>query len=131
MIDLYRWYNADCTIGRIHIERYQCFSLELPDLNNQKNISCIPEGEYQYEVYESPSKGTVLLLKDVPGGRTYIEVHSGNYTRQILGCILVGDGIKWLDSDAIPDVTNSKNTLSKVLALAGRTGTIRIHGKVE
>lgn len=128
MIDLYRWYNPDCTIGRMYIGEFQCFTLELPWLNNQQDISCIKPGEYQYKIYESPSKGTVLLLLDVEN-RTWVEVHSGNYTRQILGCILVGDSVKWLDADYIPDVTNSVRTLKKVLALAGQSGTIRIHGE--
>jgi len=44
-----------------------------------------------------------------------IEIHSGNYTRQILGCILVGDSLKYLDADDILDVTNSKHTLDKLL----------------
>ena len=57
-----------------------------------------------------------------------IEVHSGNYTSQILGCILVGDGIKWLNRDSIPDVTNSRNTLIKLLREAGDSGTIKIRG---
>lgn len=127
MIKLHRWYNPDCTIGRMTIGKFQCFTLELPDKDNQQDISCIPEGEYKYKFYKSPSKGDVLLLLDVEN-RTWVEVHAGNYTRQILGCILVGDGVKWLDSDAIPDVTNSGNTLGKILAIAGREGTIKITG---
>lgn len=130
MIDLYRWYNPDCTIGRLHLGKFQCFTLELPWLNNRQDISCIPEGAYPYKTYESPRHGTVLLILDVEG-RTMIEIHSGNYTKQILGCILAGDSVKWLDADYIPDVTNSVNTLKKILALAGQTGTIRIHGEAN
>ena len=44
----------------------------------------------------------------------------------ILGCILVGESIKYLNADTIPDVTNSKNTLRKVLRLANQSGTIEI-----
>ena len=75
--------------------------------------------------YNSPSKGLVLLLHDVPN-RTYIEIHAGNFTRQILGCILVGDGIKYLDNDTIPDVTNSKNTLNKLIDLISGETEIEI-----
>ena len=67
----------------------------------------------------------VLELLDV-FGRTFIQIHSGNFTRQTKGCILVGDGIKWLDDDGTPDVTNSKNTLAKLLSLAGSMGEIHI-----
>jgi len=44
-----------------------------------------------------------------------IEIHAGNYTRQIEGCILVGDSLKYLDGDDVLDVTNSKVTLRKLL----------------
>ncbi len=125
MIDIYRWYHHDCTIGRMNIKGFQCFTLELPDIDNQRNISCIPEGEYEYKLYQSPKHGTVLHIQDVDN-RSMIEIHAGNYTRQILGCILPGDSVKWLDRDSIPDVTNSKNTLKKILKLAGESGTIRI-----
>ena len=125
MINLHRWYNDDCTIGRLSIGDFQCFTLELPWIDNHQNISCIPEGVYQYKLYQSPSKGTVLLILDVEG-RTMIEIHSGNYTSQILGCILTGDSVKWLDADKIPDVTNSVRTLKKLLNVAGTSGQITI-----
>jgi len=125
MINIKRWYHPDCTIGRLSIADFQCFTLELPDLDNQSNISCIPEGVYNYETYNSPKHGEVLLLLEVEN-RSYIEVHAGNFTRQIRGCILVGDSVKWIDSDSIPDVSNSKNTLKKLLKLAGDSGQIRV-----
>jgi hypothetical protein len=125
MLEIHRWYNNDCVIGRLKIGEHQFFTLELPNKNNKKSVSCIPDGEYQYKAYDSPSKGKVLLLENVPD-RTWIEVHAGNYTSQIQGCVLVGDGIKWLNDDSIPDVTNSKRSLDKVLALAGQNGTIEI-----
>ena len=123
-----RWYTPDSTLGRFQIENFHCFSLELPNLNNASNISCIPEGNYSYFARYSPgNKSTVLQLQNVKD-RTYIQIHAGNYTRQILGCILVGDAIKYIDNDTIPDVVNSKNTLGKVLALAGDTGIVSLRG---
>lgn len=114
MLTLKRWYHDDCTIGRLKVGAFQCFTLELPDKNNQPFVSCIPEGEYMIDFYDSPKHGRVLLLHSVPH-RQMIEIHAGNYTRQIEGCILVGDSVKWLDDDSIPDVTNSKATLEKLL----------------
>lgn len=125
MIELSRWYHNDCTLGRLKLGSFQCFTLELPWLDNQNDISCIHEGVYKYKLHNSPSKGMVLEIQDVEG-RTYIQIHAGNYTHQILGCILVGSGIKWLDSDGVPDVTNSVNTLRKLLNLAGSNGYIKI-----
>jgi len=125
MIEINRWYHDDCVIGRLRYYDFQCFTLELPDLNNQSNISCIPDGQYKVKKYDSPSKGNVILLENVPN-RTYIEIHAGNFTRQILGCILVGDSIRWLDKDKIPDVANSKNTLRKLLNLFDDRETLEI-----
>ena len=110
------WKQKDCTLGRLTYGDFQCFTLELPWKDNEQNISCIPEGEYKAVKFLSPSKGEVMLLQHVPN-RTYIEIHAGNYTRQILGCILVGDSIRFLDKDAIPDVANSKVTLDRLLAV--------------
>lgn len=125
-IKIKRWYHNDCTIGRLKFGNFQCFTLELPDLDNQTDISCIPEGDYKFHVrYSNGNKSFVLELENVED-RTYVQVHSGNYTRQILGCILVGDSVKWLDKDGIPDVTNSKNTLNNLLDLVGDSGEITI-----
>ena len=128
MINLITHSYFDCTLGRLFYEDFQCFTLELPWLDNQKNISCIPEGTYEYFKRISPSRGReIIQLKDVPGGRTYIQLHPGNYTKQILGCILPGDSIKFLDGDSIPDVTNSGNTFEKLINLVPDEGTIQIH----
>lgn len=108
------FHSQDCTLGRLFYGKFQCFTLELPWLGNSRNISCIPAGNYSAKKYESPKFGTVILINEVPN-RSMIEIHAGNYTRQIQGCILVGDGIKYLDGDSIPDVTNSKKTLAKLL----------------
>lgn len=128
IIELVRWNNKvddDCTIGRMSINGVKCFTLELPDRNNQPDVSCIPPGIYDYYKRESPKNGPVLELRDVPE-RTYIQIHAGNFTRQIQGCILVGDSVKYLDGDDVPDVTNSRNTLQKVLDAAGDSGKIHI-----
>lgn len=106
----------DCTIGEIIFEEFKCFTLELPWRLNANNVSCIPAGEYPVEKYNSPSKGPCLLLSGVPK-RSWIEIHSGNFTREIQGCILVGNGLQDIDGDTIPDVINSRKTLDKLLKI--------------
>lgn len=113
-----RIYLGDCTLGVIEFGNERAYTLELPWLDNQQNISCIPAKKYRAAYRKSPSNGDVIELKNVEG-RSYIQIHSGNYTSQILGCILVGDSIRDINGDSIPDVTNSKNTLKKLLAWAG------------
>lgn len=107
---------GDCTIGRLYIGDFQCFTLELPWLLNQRGISCVKDDVYFSKKYDSQKHGEVILLED-KHNRTFIEIHSGNYTSQIQGCILVGDSIGFLNDDGVPDVFNSKKTLKKILAL--------------
>lgn len=116
MLTIKRWYHKDCTLGRLSVGNFQCFTLELPDLDNASNISCIPAGTYKAFKRQSPKNGLVVELKAVPK-RQFIQIHRGNYTRQIEGCILVGSSIAFLDNDQIPDVTNSGVTMDKLLTL--------------
>ena len=127
MITLDRWYRPECTVGELTLDDFRCLSLELPDRDNQEDISCIPAGIYDYYLRNSPKNGYVLELRNVPG-RSYIQIHSANFTRQIQGCILVGDSLKYLDNDSILDVTNSKATLKRLLNVAGKSGKIEIRG---
>lgn len=115
MLVITRHYRGDSCIGFASYEGFNFFTLELPYLENQKNISAIHPGLYKAHKYFSPSfNREVILLKDVPN-RTWIELHPGNYTSQIEGCILPGDGVKYLNDDGTPDVTNSTATLNKLL----------------
>ena len=67
-----------------------CETLELPWRDNYRGISCIPEGAYLCKLGYSPSrKHDVYWLQDVPG-RSDVQIHIGNFPRDIRGCILVG-----------------------------------------
>lgn len=123
MITVERWYKDDVTLGILSMNGFQCFTLELPWLDNQPNISCIPKGYYDYRRHESPRNGTVLALEGVED-RTHIQMHSGNFTYNIKGCILVGASITFIDNDGIPDLSNSRKTLEKILELSGNYGRI-------
>lgn len=127
VIDIFTWKRPDCTMGTLTYGDWDAFTLELPWEDNKPFVSCIPEGTYKAKKYMSPSKKqTVLMLDDVPG-RTYIQIHAGNYTRQIEGCILIGNGIKFLDKDGIPDISDSGNALKTLLELIPDEVTINIH----
>ena len=65
-------------------------TLELPDLGNKPQVSCIPAGKYTASRYASPHLGyTVWKLNNVPN-RNDVEIHVGNTTRDIKGCIALG-----------------------------------------
>lgn len=125
MITISRAYYADCTLGRLFIVGFSCHTLELPWLGNEPNKSCIPEGVYDYHVaYSDKWKRDVIWVDDVPE-RTAIQGHPGNYTGQILGCFLTGDGMQDINKDGTPDVTNSGATFDKLLKSIPRQGKIQ------
>ena len=100
----------------MEVRGLRCFTLELPDLDNQVSISCIPDGTYTVNKHYSEKLGACFNVQDVDG-RTFIRIHTGNYTRQIQGCILPGSSLMDIDKDGIIDVGNSKSTLNKLLEL--------------
>ena len=109
-----RTYLDNCTVGVGTTKDLTFFTLELPDLDNAPNISCIPEGTYKCVRITSPSLGECFDVYNVID-RTYIRIHAGNFTSQIQGCILVGDSLKDINGDGVIDVLNSKDTLNKLL----------------
>ena len=84
------------TIGNLYLNgEWLCDTLELPYLDNQRSISCIPEGQYKVRLRTARESATRdylhLLVEDVPN-RDYILFHIGNSAKDTRGCILVGIG---------------------------------------
>ena len=116
---LSRTYKPNQTLGRLivfegDVKRLELVTLELPDNGNQKNVSCIPEGVYEVEPYESESRGQCFWVKNVPG-RTAILIHSGNYNKDTKGCILPGLYFEDLNDDGLIDVAESRAALSRLI----------------
>ena len=89
-------FTKESTIGRLFINGESfCDTLENPYINNERNISCIPEGQYKVRIRlprESATRDYLhLLVQDVPN-RSYILFHRGNTAKDTSGCILVGNG---------------------------------------
>ncbi len=97
---------------------FHCASLELPWLNNQRNVSCIPSGTYEVTKVHSPKFGDGTLSVNSVQGRSHILIHPGNYTSDIEGCILLGERFADLNKDNITDVINSKVTVESLKSLA-------------
>ena len=76
---------------------FACYTLEPPWRDNQRSVSCIPEGEYDVVVRYSQKYKHVYWVTEVED-RTYILIHSGNFGGDISkgfkthtnGCILLG-----------------------------------------
>ena len=97
-IKLVTFSNNVCTTGKLyHDEELVCHTMELPWLKNQKNISCIPGGDYQVAMTNSPKYGPCYKVKNVVG-RTDILIHKGNTTDDTLGCILPVSSFGMLDT---------------------------------
>ena len=89
-------FSDKSTIGELFINGERiCDTLENPWLDNQRTISCIPEGEYKVRLRlprESATRDYVhLLVQEVPN-RDWILFHRGNTAKDTSGCILVGLG---------------------------------------
>jgi hypothetical protein len=111
--------NDKQTLGQLLIldsdrVAFSCNTLELPYVDNKRNISCIPTGEYWVRKRKSPKFGLCFIVEDVPN-RKYILIHKGNFHTDIRGCILVGSAFKDINNDGYTDVINSGDTVNKML----------------
>lgn len=99
-IELKRGYLPGGTYGDLYINgRFVCHTVERPWRNNQPNISCIPEGSYHLEPYNSPKFGKCFIVsggeehqkvekfKNSNGNRWGILIHPANVPSQLAGCI--------------------------------------------
>ena len=98
-----------------------CDTLELPWKDNQRNISCIPEGVYKVRLRlarESATRDYLhLLVQDVPN-RDWILFHRGNSAKDTSGCILVGLGSQ---QDFVQNSTLAMDLLMKEILNLGGT----------
>lgn len=129
--------NSKQTPGEFTHGKFTCKTLELPWLDNKRQISCIPKGEYVVEKRTSARYGEHFWIKNVPG-RDTILIHNGNFayntkespdgkdTPDILGCVLVGDGYKDINSDGVLDIVNSKVTLRAMIKALPSKFTLEI-----
>lgn len=94
-------------------------TLELPDKNNEHNISCILPGKYicKYTKSESFSKAKgfpvyTYEITHVPG-RGGVRIHSANFFSELRGCISVGDAFKDINADGQLDIIHSGDTVKR------------------
>jgi hypothetical protein len=98
------------TIGELRSSdgKFGCYTLELPWLNNQKNISCIPTGEYIVKwVHTLKFPLGVYQIQSVPN-RDGIDLHSGTFYTDIAGCLILGSLPKDINNDGQLDLQNSR-----------------------
>ncbi len=124
-------FTKKSTIGELFLNgERMCDTLELPWKDNQRSISCIPEGEYKVRLRlarESATRDYLhLLVQDVPN-RDWILFHRGNSAKDTSGCILVGLGSQ---QDFVQNSTLAMDLLMKeILNLGGTNINLIIKNK--
>jgi hypothetical protein len=110
---LHRAYFKEGTNGTLfNSDRFLCYTIELPWKDNKRNVSCIPEGQYEIEPRFSKRFKHHLILKDVKG-RSFILFHPANDAlKDLEGCIAP---VTYLSG--IGKGVYSKNALQKLLSL--------------
>ena len=124
-------FSKESTIGELFINGERiCDTLENSWQDNQRNISCIPEGVYPVRLRlprESASRDYLhLLVQEVPN-RDWILFHRGNTAKDTSGCILVGLGT---EQDVVHNSVLAMDLLIKeILHLGGENINLIIKNK--
>lgn len=106
------WFTLDANNEVV----YNCETLEPAWENNQRNISCIPQGTYKVKKRHSQRFKHHFHITDVEG-RDWILVHAGNFRKDTRGCVLVGSQLTDINADGLTDVLNSQDTLADLLGV--------------
>lgn len=84
-LELFRSYHPEGTNGELKL--MVCNTIELPWLQNQRSVSCIPEGRYELKMRTTAKRGQHLLVLNVKG-RDGILIHPANDAmKELHGCI--------------------------------------------
>jgi hypothetical protein len=118
---IFKQHNA--TIGEVFLrdnygkQKATFVSLELPFLNNERTISCIPPGIYNCKPRTSKKFSKHFIVENVPNRNT-ILIHVGNYPKDTTGCILLGYECNFSVLRGSINITQSRDSLNALLALA-------------
>lgn len=88
-LEVIRSYLGHGTVGYIQLpDGVELKTLEKAWLDNEPNVSCIPEGTYLVK-RDSSGRWQYYSIQNVPN-RTFIEIHPANTTEQLAGCLALG-----------------------------------------
>ncbi len=103
-----------------------CCTLEPPDRDNKRDISCIPAGTYAAIRHNSPRFGDTFEITGVPN-RSHVLFHAGNVVKHTKGCVLLGQYFGKLKGSRA--VLNSGNTFRAFMDKAGTLGSFELEIK--
>ena len=124
---LLRGYTDNGTFGDLVLGGEKlCEVLERPWLDNKPFESCIPEGEYIMQWYDSPkfgrtialTGGTVSLFKSASHSRYGILIHIANRVSELQGCLAPGRRLGVLGKEWA--VMASGDALRRILPIIDR-----------
>lgn len=133
-IILQRFIHSKVTFGKLTLEwlnnHPDIYTIELPWKDNQKDISCIPQGIYNCIPYNSNDFPNTYAILNVPG-RVGVLFHHGNFACDVFlsgksydsntkGCILPGFGIE----EVVPMVSKSKPAMDYLREVIGKDNFI-------
>jgi hypothetical protein len=80
------------THGRMEDEagKVSCYTIERPWLNNQHDVSCIPDGTYTCVPHVKSTNGQLCWRLLNVLNRSGILIHTGNTEDDSEGCIIIG-----------------------------------------
>jgi hypothetical protein len=117
VLELSRTYFPDGTNGKLECDgKLICLTIELPWKNNEKKVSCIPEGKYFIKKRYSKKFQWHLEVLDVEN-RSLILFHPANNALQELnGCIapvtkFSGPGLGLMSRKAFSKLKNLVNPI--------------------
>jgi hypothetical protein len=115
VITLVRKYHPTGTNGQLSFDgRLICHTIELPWRDNERSVSCIPEGRYMLSLRWTSRWGWHFQILKVPD-RDWILIHPANCAlRELRGCIA-----------PVMDLTGPGN------GLRSREAITRLYKKIE
>lgn len=109
------------TLGVLTAPNFSCKTLER-SLNPKiaGSPTCIPKGTYTASwAFQGDLNEYHYELQNIPGF-TGVFIHPGNFFKNTLGCILLGDSNGDINADKEQDVLHSRTTLAKFEQLMGQ-----------
>ena len=124
-------FTEESTAGTLYLNGERVAdTLENPYLDNQRNISSIPSGNYKVRLRlarESATRDYLHLLVQEVKDRSYILFHIGNTAKDTRGCILVGLS---REQDRVNNSKLAMDLLIKeILILGGENITLTIKNR--
>lgn len=85
---LRRTYGEQGTNGQLSYQgQHICYTIELPDRNNIRRLSCIPEGSYLLEKRVYPKNGEQIGIPHVLRREAILIHPANNAMKELMGCI--------------------------------------------